>query len=214
MLPQTMLVPAFTSPWTLPATTLVPAFTDPATSPQTTLTSEVRLASGPSHFTSVMPLKPSATTLPLMVTLPFTELIETESPSTSYLCPLIVTEAELDMLDEYTEWGLVYSSSMPLSKYLFAEIATNRQAYRLIEAVDYSEEDARVRIKYTLGIAYLLVLPTKQTKPGIKTRLFREREKWKTFLARHSLTATQVDRLIHQATVLVGTDISLRARRY
>lgn len=84
-------------------------------------------------------------------------------------------------------------------RFLFAELALDKKAYRLIEVVEDNLDNAHSRIGVTLGIAYIAMQPVRSAKPGVRTRLFRDRAKWEGFLDKFFLTAAVVDQKLTEA---------------
>ncbi len=101
----------------------------------------------------------------------------------------------------------------PLSKYLFAEIALDKRAYRLIEVVESDIGRAKKCIKYPLGVAFIAVQPVRTAKRGtVRSRLYHDRETWEVFLDKFFLTAKDVDNLISQALTNARLDQRRKAR--
>lgn len=88
-----------------------------------------------------------------------------------------------------------------MQKYLFAELALERKGYRLLEVVAETKAKAEKSLPTRFGVAYLAATATRQSKPNVRTRIYRNRESWARLLDRYFLTVDQVDERLSAALV-------------
>jgi hypothetical protein len=82
-----------------------------------------------------------------------------------------------------------------MQRYFFVGYDFAKQAYRLYDVVAPSEQEAKALIDDP-KVAYLVSKNAKAAKPGVKTKLYRDVEKWKVFLDKFFLTQYAVDRAL------------------
>lgn len=81
-----------------------------------------------------------------------------------------------------------------LHKYLFAEVALDKRAYRVIEVVASSREEAESRLKTSLATTFIAQKPVRSAKRGVKSRLYRTYDDWANFLDKFFLTPKQIEK--------------------
>lgn len=85
------------------------------------------------------------------------------------------------------------SSPDGFRKYLFATIALEKRAIRVLEVVAGSEDEARKLMPNEFGVAFIAIQPAKSDKRRVRRRLIRDAEEWANFLDRFFLTPKQFE---------------------
>lgn len=96
------------------------------------------------------------------------------------------------------------SSVDGLRKFIFATIALEKKAFRVLEIVAHSEKDARNQMPDEFGLVYITVQSTRSAKRVVRTRIIRDAETWACFLDRFFLTPKQFEQMMRKELLPPG----------